>query len=270
MMEHPVIAKVFDAGTTDLGHPYFVMELVHGIPITEFCDQSKVDAKTTLGFVSSGLQSRASCSSKGHHPSRYQAFERVGDVSTSGGAQVIDFGIAKAIEQPLTEKSLFTQYGTMVGTFQYMSPEQAEMNAFGVDTRSDVYSLGVLLYELLTGTTPLDRSFLHEAAYGEIIRRIKEEEPLRPSIQISKSQTAAKVAAARQCEPSKLTSQVQGELDWIRACGAWKRIAPAATTAPEHWRATCETTWKVKRSKPAHLHSRIEPAKYTRDTGQPC
>jgi serine/threonine protein kinase len=129
--------------------------------------------------------------------------------------KVIDFGVAKAIEQRLTEKSLFTQSGTLVGTFEYMSPEQAEMNAFGVDTRSDIYALGVLLYELLTGSTPLEQKRLREAAFDEIRRIIKEEEPQRPSVRLSTSGTLAKVAAARKTEPAKLSRLMRGELDWV-------------------------------------------------------
>jgi tetratricopeptide (TPR) repeat protein len=130
--------------------------------------------------------------------------------------KVIDFGVAKATEQKLTERTLFTQYGTMVGTFEYMSPEQAEMSALGVDTRSDIYSLGVLLYELLTGSTPLTHKRIKEAAYAEILRMIKEEEPPRPSTRLSDSgETLASISAQRQMEPAKLTKLVRGELDWI-------------------------------------------------------
>src|SRR5207253_2526068 len=130
--------------------------------------------------------------------------------------KVIDFGVAKATEQRLTERTLFTQYGTMVGTLEYMSPEQAEMSALGVDTRSDIFSLGVLLYELLTGSTPLTHKRLKEAAYAEILRLIKEEEPPRPSTRLSDSGEAlASISAQRHMEPAKLTKLVRGELDWI-------------------------------------------------------
>jgi tetratricopeptide (TPR) repeat protein len=130
--------------------------------------------------------------------------------------KVIDFGVAKATEQKLTERTLFTQYGTMVGTFEYMSPEQAEMSALGVDTRSDIYSLGVLLYELLTGSTPLSHRRVKEAAYAEVLRMIKEEEPPRPSTRLSESREAlASISAQRHMEPAKLTKLVRGELDWI-------------------------------------------------------
>ena len=130
--------------------------------------------------------------------------------------KVIDFGVAKATEQKLTERTLFTQYGTMVGTLEYMSPEQAEMSALGVDTRSDIYSLGVLLYELLTGSTPLTHKRMKEAAYAEILRMIKEEEPPKPSTRLSDSGEAlASISANRHTEPAKLTKLVRGELDWI-------------------------------------------------------
>src|SRR5258707_12045977 len=130
--------------------------------------------------------------------------------------KVIDFGVAKATEQKLTERTLFTQYGTMVGTLEYMSPEQAEMSALGVDTRSDIYSLGVLLYELLTGSTPLTHKRLKDAAYGEILRMIKEEEPPKPSTRLSDSgETLASISANRHMEPARLTKLMRGELDWI-------------------------------------------------------
>src|SRR5204862_441817 len=130
--------------------------------------------------------------------------------------KVIDFGVAKATEQKLTERTLFTQYGTMVGTLEYMSPEQAEMSALGVDTRSDIYSLGVLLYELLTGSTAQTHRRMKEAAYAETLRMIKEEEPPKPSTRLSDSGEAlASISANRHTEPAKLTKLVRGELDWI-------------------------------------------------------
>src|SRR5207302_8902272 len=129
---------------------------------------------------------------------------------------VIDFGVAKATEQKLTERTLFTQYGSMVGTLEYMSPEQAEMSALGVDTRSDIYSLGVLLYELLTGSTPLSHKQLKEAAFAEVLRMIREEEPPKPSTRLSDSGEAlASISTHRHMEPAKLTKLMKGELDWI-------------------------------------------------------
>jgi WD40 repeat protein len=216
MMDHTNIARVFDAGATESGRPYFVMELVHGVPITTYCDENVLTPRQRLELFVPVCQAIQHAHLKGIiHRDVKPSNILVTMYDDRPVPKVIDFGVAKAVEQRLTEKSLFTQYGTLVGTFEYMSPEQAEMNAFGVDTRSDIYSLGVLLYELLTGTTPLERTKLREAAYGEIVRLIKEEEPPRPSVRLSTSGALAKVAAARKTEPGKLSRLVRGELDWI-------------------------------------------------------
>ena len=175
MMNHPNIAKVFDAGTTDTGLPYFVMELVHGVPITEYCDANTLTPRERMELFVPVCQAIQHAHMKGIiHRDVKPSNVLVTMYDDKPVPKVIDFGVAKAVEQRLTERTLFTQYGAMVGTFEYMSPEQAEMNAFGVDTRSDVYSLGVLLYELLTGTTPLERQRLRTAAFGEVVRLIKE------------------------------------------------------------------------------------------------
>ena len=216
MMDHANIARVFDAGATESGRPYFVMELVHGVPITEYCDANRLTPRERLGLFVPVCQAIQHAHQKGViHRDIKPSNVLVTMYDDKPVPKVIDFGVAKAVEQRLTEKTLFTQFGALVGTFEYMSPEQAEMNAFGVDTRSDIYALGVLLYELLTGTTPLERPRLREAAYGEIVRLIKEEEPPRPSTRLSTSGTLAKVAAARQTEPAKLSRLMRGELDWV-------------------------------------------------------
>ena len=187
LMDHTNIARVFDAGTTDSGRPYFVMELVHGVPITKYCDDNQLTPRERLELFVPVCQAIQHAHQKGIiHRDIKPSNVLVTMYDDKPVPKVIDFGVAKAIEQRLTERTLFTQFGAMVGTFEYMSPEQAEMNAFGVDTRSDIYSLGVLLYELLTGTTPLEKQRLREAALGEMLRLIKEEEPPRPSMRLSR------------------------------------------------------------------------------------
>src|SRR5215831_15930748 len=216
MMDHQNIAKVFDAGTTESGRPYFVMELVHGVPITEYCDANKLTPRQRLELFVPVCQAIQHAHQKGIiHRDVKPSNVLVTMYDDKQVPKVIDFGVAKAIEQRLTEKTIYTQFGTLVGTFEYMSPEQAEMNAFGVDTRSDIYALGVLLYELLTGTTPLEKGHLREAAFDEIRRIIREEEPQRPSVRLSSSGNLPKIAAARKTEPARLSKLVRGEIDWI-------------------------------------------------------
>jgi serine/threonine protein kinase/lipopolysaccharide biosynthesis regulator YciM len=216
MMDHHNIAKVFDAGMTDSGRPYFVMELVHGVPITRFCDDTQLTLQERLELFVPVCQAIQHAHQKGIiHRDIKPSNVLVTMYDDRPVPKVIDFGVAKAVEQRLTEKTMFTQFGTLVGTFEYMSPEQAEMNAFGVDTRSDIYSLGVLLYELLTGTTPLERQRLRQAALDELVRLIKQEEPPRPSVRLSSSGNLPKIAAARKTEPGRLSKLVRGEIDWI-------------------------------------------------------
>src|SRR5262245_54229600 len=217
LMDHVNIARVFDGGTTENGRPYFVMELVHGVPITKYCDDNHLTPRQRLELFVLVCQALQHAHQKGIiHRDVKPSNVMITLYDGKPVPKVIDFGVAKATEQKLTERTLFTQYGTMVGTLEYMSPEQAEMSALGVDTRSDIYSLGVLLYELLTGSTPLTHTRVREASYAEILRVIKEEEPPRPSTRLCDSGEAlASISANRHTEPAKLTKLVRGELDWI-------------------------------------------------------
>ncbi len=239
LMDHPNIAKVLDAGTVGssgshqtsgealgttgtlassaTGRPYFVMELVRGTPITEFCDRNKVSVRQRLALFVSVVHAIQHAHQKGVIHRDIKPTNVL--VTLHDGVpvpKVIDFGIAKAAGQQLTEKTLFTNFAQMIGTPLYMSPEQAEMSGLDVDTRSDIYSLGVLLYELLTGTTPFDKERLKKAGYDEIRRIIREDEPARPSVRISTHAEAAEtISANRSSDPRRLFRLIRGELDWI-------------------------------------------------------
>jgi eukaryotic-like serine/threonine-protein kinase len=217
LMDHPNIARVFDGGATPTGRPYFVMELVKGVPITEFCDQNHLAPRQRLELFLPVCQAVQHAHQKGIiHRDLKPSNVLVSRHDTSPVVKVIDFGVAKALGQELTDKTLFTGVAQMVGTPLYMSPEQAGMSDLDVDTRSDIYSLGVLLYELLTGMTPFSKERFKQATYDEIRRIIREEEPPSPSTRLALStQTLTSVSAQRHMEPAKLTKLVRGELDWI-------------------------------------------------------
>jgi tetratricopeptide (TPR) repeat protein/serine/threonine protein kinase len=217
LMDHPNIAKVFDGGATASGRPYFVMELVKGMSITAFCDQHQLMPRQRLELFLSVCQAVQHAHQKGIiHRDLKPSNVLVSQDDTTPMVKVIDFGVAKALGQQLTDMTLFTGIAQMIGTPLYMSPEQAGMSNLDIDTRSDIYSLGVLLYELLTGTTPFTEESFQRAGYDEIRRIIREEEPPRPSTRLSDSKDSLpSISAQRHMEPAKLTTLVRGELDWI-------------------------------------------------------
>ncbi len=216
VMDHPYIAKVLDGGLTETGRPFFVMEYVKGVPITEYCDATRLNVPERLSLFVQVCQAVQHAHQKGIiHRDLKPSNILVARYDDKPVPKVIDFGLAKAMHQSLTERTLHTAHEMVVGTPLYMSPEQAQLNNLDVDTRSDIYSLGVLLYELLTGTTPLEKKRFKEAAWDEIKRIIREEEPPRPSMRLSSTDTLPSLAAGRQIEPARLTKLVRGELDWI-------------------------------------------------------
>jgi len=217
LMDHPAIARVFDAGTTAEGSPYFVMEYVPGMPITEYCDHYRLSTRERLELfmrVCEGVQ-------HAHHKAIIHRDLKPTNVliSVQDGKEaikIIDFGVAKALAQRLTEKTMFTEMGMLVGTPEYMSPEQAEMTGHNVDTRTDVYSLGLILYELLVGALPFDSKELRKAGFAEILRRIREDDAPRPSTRFhTLGNSSAEAARNRKTEPGVLARQLKVDLDWI-------------------------------------------------------
>jgi eukaryotic-like serine/threonine-protein kinase len=217
LMDHPNIAHVLDGGATDSGRPYFVMELVHGVPLTRFCDEHKLALDQRLRLFGVICKAVQHAHQKGViHRDLKPTNVLVALVDGQPVPKLIDFGVAKAMGQPLTERTLVTGIGSLVGTLEYMSPEQACIDAQDIDTRADIYSLGVLLYELLTGSTPLKHERIKSAAVNEALRLIREEDPPKPSSRLSESKdTLASISACRNLEPARLTRTLRGDLDWI-------------------------------------------------------
>jgi WD40 repeat protein/serine/threonine protein kinase len=217
LMDHPNIARVLDGGATETGRPYFVMELVPGVPITEFCDKNHLSTEARLNLFVPVCQAIQSAHQKGiiHRDLKPTNILVTPSPDGTGIPKVIDFGVAKATSQKLTEKTLFTQHGIMIGTPAYMSPEQAEMSHLDVDTRADIYSLGALLYELLTGSTPFPEQRLRSAGYNEMQRIILEEQPERPSTRLTRQLTANLPGASAKSKIKNQKSKIGDDLDWI-------------------------------------------------------
>ena len=217
LLKHPNIAHMYNAGTTELGRPYFVMEYVEGVPITDFCDQSQLSIEDRLKLFIQVCEAVQHAHQKGIIHRDIKPSNIIVSVEDGNATpKVIDFGIAKAINQQLVEHTIFTQHGQLIGTPEYMSPEQADLKEKDIDTRTDIYSLGIVLYELLAGTLPFDSETLREGGFAEIQRIIRDEEPPHPSAKLSSlGADATKIAQRRKTQLSTLVKSLHVELEWI-------------------------------------------------------
>jgi serine/threonine protein kinase/tetratricopeptide (TPR) repeat protein len=235
VMDHPNIAKVFDAGATETGRPYFVMELARGIPITDYCDRHRLCTRDRLELYVGVCQAVQHAHQKGViHRDLKPSNILVVIQDDRPMPKIIDFGIAKATDHRLAQRTLFTEQGQLIGTPEYMSPEQAEMSGLDVDTRTDIYSLGVILYELLAGALPFDARKLRSAAFGEIQRIIRETEPPKASTRLSTlKDTKSEIAEKRGTDPGSLVRMLRGDLDWITMKAMAKDRTRRYSTASE-------------------------------------
>src|SRR5271156_2682878 len=235
LMDHPAIAKVFDAGSTPEGKPYFVMEYVDGLPINQYCDRHRLTMRQRMELfiqVCEGVQHahQKAIIHRDLKPSNVLVVEQ----DNKPVPKIIDFGLAKATAQRLTDKTMFTELGVIMGTPEYMSPEQADQSEQNIDTRTDVYSLGVILYQLLVGALPFDAKAMRTAGFEEILRKIREEEPPKPSTRIrSTGDASAASAEKRNEEPRSFAQHLRGELDWITMKALEKDRVRRYGTAPE-------------------------------------
>ena len=215
LMDHPNIARVYDGGTTATGQPFFVMELVNGVPITEYCDRQRLSVRARLELFVAVCQAVQHAHQKGIiHRDLKPSNVLVTEVDGRPTPKVIDFGVAKATEFKLTDQSL-ADTGAIVGTPAYMSPEQADPSSMDIDTRTDVYALGVILYELLAGSPPIDAKQFQRGAFLEMLRMVREVDPPRPSTKVSTAEALPSIAASRDIEPAQLKRALRGDLDWI-------------------------------------------------------
>ena len=227
LMDHPNIARVYDGGTTEAGQPFFVMELVSGEPITEYCDRQRLPVRARLELFVSVCQAVQHAHQKGIiHRDLKPSNVMVTEVDGRPTPKVIDFGVAKATEFKLTDQSL-ADTGAIVGTPTYMSPEQADPSSMDIDTRTDVYALGVILYELLAGSPPIDAKQFKRGAILEMLRMVREVDPPRPSTKVSTAEALPSIAASRDIEPAHLKRALQGDLDWIVMKALEKDRTPA-------------------------------------------